>query len=161
MIEAHIYRYTKGVTLIETLVALLVLSIGLLGVATLHLQASKATHSSYYRSLATLIAADAEERVWMHLGKNKTVTDSNLTEIENEWRTSWQNSCPNGSDCQAILPDPQLTLSSPSGTGATWLDVDIEVSWRESRFDEPGLDGPDARESFGYRMRVLQGDPDA
>jgi prepilin-type N-terminal cleavage/methylation domain-containing protein len=47
----------RGFTLIEVLIALLVLTIGLVGMAALHMTSLKNAHSSYYRSIASSVAA--------------------------------------------------------------------------------------------------------
>jgi type IV pilus assembly protein PilV len=56
-------RRARGFTLVEALVALLVLSIGLLGVAALQLSSLRANHSSSLRSQATLLAYDIVDRM--------------------------------------------------------------------------------------------------
>lgn len=56
-------RHTRGFTLIEALVALVVLSIGLLGVAALQLSSLRSNHSSSLRSQATLLAYDIVDRM--------------------------------------------------------------------------------------------------
>lgn len=53
-----------GFTLLEVLIAVLVLSLGLLGVAAMQLRALQSSHVSYQRSVATLAAQDAVERLW-------------------------------------------------------------------------------------------------
>lgn len=53
----------RGATLIETLVALLVLSIGLLGVAGLQMQALRGNHGAHLRSQATMLAHDIADRM--------------------------------------------------------------------------------------------------
>jgi len=53
----------RGATLIEALVALLVLSIGLLGVAALQVQALRSNHGAHLRSQATVLAADILDRM--------------------------------------------------------------------------------------------------
>jgi type IV pilus assembly protein PilV len=53
----------RGMTLIEALVALLVLSIGLLGVAGLQLQALRSNHGAHLRSQATILAHDIADRM--------------------------------------------------------------------------------------------------
>jgi type IV pilus assembly protein PilV len=50
-------------TLVEALVALLVLCIGLLGVAGLQIQALRANHGAYLRSQATMLAHDIADRM--------------------------------------------------------------------------------------------------
>jgi type IV pilus assembly protein PilV len=52
-----------GMTLIEALVALLVLSIGLLGVAGLQWQALRSNHGAHLRSQATILAHDIADRM--------------------------------------------------------------------------------------------------
>lgn len=52
-----------GMTLIEVLVALLVLSIGLLGVAGLQWQALRSNHGAHLRSQATILAHDIADRM--------------------------------------------------------------------------------------------------
>lgn len=56
-------RVTRGFALMEILVALLVLSIGLLGLAGLQTVGLRSTHSSYARSQATLLAYDMADRI--------------------------------------------------------------------------------------------------
>jgi type IV pilus assembly protein PilV len=53
----------RGFTLIEAMVALLVLSIGLLGVAGLQLTSLRSNTSSSYRSQATFLAYDIADRM--------------------------------------------------------------------------------------------------
>ena len=56
--------HTSGFTLIEILIALLVLSIGLLGVAAVQFQSLQNSNASYERSMATMQARDLVERLW-------------------------------------------------------------------------------------------------
>lgn len=53
----------RGFTLIEILIALVIFSIGLLGLAGMQLRASEGTNTAYFRSQATLIANDMAERM--------------------------------------------------------------------------------------------------
>lgn len=54
---------SKGMTLIEVLVALLIVSIGLLGLAALQANSLKFNHSAYLRTQATQLAYDMGERI--------------------------------------------------------------------------------------------------
>ncbi len=56
-------RSQRGMTLIEALVALLILSIGLLGVAGLQMQALRSNHGAHLRSQATVLAQDIADRM--------------------------------------------------------------------------------------------------
>jgi type IV pilus assembly protein PilV len=54
---------SSGFSLVETLVALAVLSIGLLGLAMLQVQGMKFTNESYFRTQATVLAYDILDRM--------------------------------------------------------------------------------------------------
>ena len=56
-------RAQSGMTLIEVLVTLVLISVGLLGVAALQLTSLKNTQESYVRSQAALLAADILDRM--------------------------------------------------------------------------------------------------
>lgn len=56
-------RFQQGVSLIEVLVATLVLSIGVLGYAGLQLRALNSTEDAHYRTQAVAIAQDIVERI--------------------------------------------------------------------------------------------------
>lgn len=56
-------RTQAGFTLIEVLIAVLVLSIGLLGLAALQTSGLGMNHSAYLRSQATILAADMADRM--------------------------------------------------------------------------------------------------
>lgn len=88
--------YQRGFSLIEALVALLVLSIGLTGLAAMQLKALQSATAGYQRSVATLAAVDAQERLWAQLGaiaqnmSNKAGCSEILAaDIDNEWRAQW------------------------------------------------------------------------
>jgi type IV pilus assembly protein PilV len=52
-----------GLTLIETLVALVILSVGLLGIAALHVESVKSARSAMLRTKAVALAADMAEKM--------------------------------------------------------------------------------------------------
>lgn len=56
-------RPERGFTLIEALVALLVLSVGLIGVAALHGQGLNASRTAFYRTQAVNLSADMADRI--------------------------------------------------------------------------------------------------
>jgi len=53
----------KGFTLLEILITVLILSVGLLGIAGLQVTSLKNNHSSYQRTQATLLAYDVVDRM--------------------------------------------------------------------------------------------------
>jgi type IV pilus assembly protein PilV len=52
-----------GLTLIETLVALVILSVGLLGIAALHVESVKSARSAMLRTKAVALASDMAEKM--------------------------------------------------------------------------------------------------
>lgn len=56
-------RAQHGMTLIEVLVTLVIISVGLLGVAALQLTSLKSNQESYVRSQAAMLAADLLDRM--------------------------------------------------------------------------------------------------
>lgn len=67
-------RAQEGTTLIEVLVALLILSVGLLGAAAFQLNALKYTDSSRMTSQASFIAYDMLDRIRANSGADYTIT---------------------------------------------------------------------------------------
>ncbi len=126
-----------GFTLLEVLVALLVLSVGTLGCVALQLNALQATHSAYQRSLASLIAADAGERLWQGLADGR---------IDTAWLADWRQrrNCETG-EGHVCLPELEVTVE---GSGGSRL---ITVSWAEARFD----DAADGRSQLEYVIELL------
>ena len=105
--------HQRGTTLIETLVALLVLSIGLLGVAALQVNALQNNQMAHVRSQASVLAYDLADRMRANravalaggynvaFGSTPTGTNLNQLDVQN-WKTALANTLPTG--------DGQLTL---------------------------------------------------
>ena len=116
-----------GFTLIEVMVALLILSVGLLGLAGLQLHALQHTHSSYQRTLVNIQALDIAERMWTHLAEP-------LSALE-EWQNINQSSLPEWNGMVVIVP----------GQTSDYL---ITISWKDYRFNDSQT------VSFSYRLRL-------
>ena len=59
----HNKKHLSGFTLLEVMIALLVLSIGLLGIAALQANSLKVNHGAYQRSQAIFLAYDMMDRL--------------------------------------------------------------------------------------------------
>lgn len=113
-----------GFTMVEVLIAVLVLSIGLIGLASLQGVALQFNNSAYLRSQATNLAYDMADRVRANrraaingAAYNLAVADATpavgtLAETDlNEWRTALQNSLPAGTGGVAVnAVDNNLTV---------------------------------------------------
>jgi len=63
----HRMNYQRGTSLIEVLVATVVISVGLIGLAGLQTLSMKSNHSAYLRTQATLLAYDMLDRMRANL----------------------------------------------------------------------------------------------
>lgn len=135
--------HARGLSLIEVMIALLILSLGLVGLAALHLNSLSGTHASYYQSIASSVALDLEERAWVELA----TTDSGCPDfISDGFIDHWDAA---NDDGRPGLPG--LDVEVTEAEGALFPQWDVVVSWDEGRFEDLG----DNREQFTYRMSVL------
>jgi len=126
-----------GFTLLEVLLALLLLSFGVLGFAALQLKALQAAHSAYQYSLASVMAADVGERLWMGLAAGR---------IDTDWLPAWEERRRCGTVTEHVcLPELEVSVEQV-GTGHS-----INLSWAETRGE--GL--PDGRVVLDYRVQLL------
>ena len=131
-------RHVRGFTLVEALVALLVLSIGLLGVAALQLSSLRANHSSSLRSQATLLAYDIVDRMRANQSAASNgaydtalgITPTGGTVAQDDlvrWKQNLTNTLPTGDGAVAR-----------SGAGGA-VKFTITVQWDDSRGAEAPL----------------------
>jgi type IV pilus assembly protein PilV len=113
-------RKQHGFTLIEALVALAVLSFGLLGVAAMQLKALQSAHAGYQRAVASLAAQDAQERLWAGLKSSFPACPNPDTVKDEEWRSNWASVLPN--------------LASLTYTDEGDCTFEVAVIWDEGRF---------------------------
>ena len=125
----------KGFSLLEVLIAVLIIGFGLLGMAALQLKTVQNSHSAYQRTVASIIAMDATERLWINLADSPAKTS---TTIETEWRQVWANALP-----------AAATPSSIESIGAgKWR---VSVRWQDNRFTREN-----AVQTFVYEMDLYQ-----
>ena len=117
----------KGFTLIEVLVALVILSVGLLGLAGLQTTGIRNNHSANLRSQATIMAYDIADRI----RANKENVDAYAIAIDGD---SEGGSTIAESDMAEWLSN--LSERLPSGDGSIEINaeiVTIQVQWIDSR----------------------------
>ena len=161
-------RKVSGFTLIEAMVSLLVLSIGLAGIAALHLTSLANAHSSYFRSVASTIALDLEERIWDHAANSFSVpgaciTDTDLAEVRTGLLAQW--GLERGANQAGLIGVPGLgvqfgarqvrveTREQPGVDGEwqdRWIQIPVRLTWAETRFrnDDANV------EQFDYVVRM-------
>jgi type IV pilus assembly protein PilV len=119
----------RGFTLLEVLVAIVVLSIGLLGLAGLMASSLKNSHSAYQRTQATWLAYDALDR----MRANRQVALAGGYNLA-------LGAAPGGSGLAAIDLgewDAALTNTLPAGDGSIAVAaggvVKVIVQWNDTR----------------------------
>ena len=131
-------RHTRGFTLIEVLVALVVLSIGLLGIASLQLSSLRWNHGASLRSQATLLAYDIVDRMRANqISANAGEYDVALAATKTagtvagddiiRWKTLLSQTLPSGDGAVS---------RTVTGTSTTYR---IVVSWDDSKGAEAAL----------------------
>jgi len=152
------HRKNGGVTLIEVLVALLVLSVGLVGIASLLLFSVRSIHSSYQTSIASVISLDVEEWLWEALRDDAgvgvdgcPVFSDVLDRVQTHWARAGAVEGRNG--VRVTLPNLSIGIVGPVQTfPAGAADPDrvrgrIAVQWDEGRFGG-------SNETFEYQVQV-------
>lgn len=136
----------KGFSLLEVLVAVIILAIGLVGIASLQITTQTYTESSMYRSQATMLAREIVERIRVNVGEAKAgnYDFTSLPSKTENCRGSTKN-------CTAVkmrdhdirewaarvnasLPSATASISTTAGaTAADPVDITITLEWDGSR----------------------------
>lgn len=125
--------YGRGFTLVEALVALLALSIGLLGVAGLQLTGLRANLSAAWRSQATYLSYDILDRMRANrnnranyaIGTGAAPGGGSVADIDlAAWKTNLAATLP--------LGDGTVTVGGPDNTVIT-----VTIQWDDSRGEDP------------------------
>ncbi len=151
-------KMRNGFTLIEVMIALAVLTIGLTGLAAMQLSSMQYAHSSHFRSLATTVAMDFEERLWLRLADNDNLLlcdGSTIAGAATDLATHWNRSAAGGDwdwSSANLLKVPNLTITP--GTADTSVPtvvlIPVTMTWGESRFGDTEA----TTESFAYNVRI-------
>lgn len=110
-------KYVRGFSLLEVLIAVLVLSIGLLGMAGLQLNSLKFNESANVRSQATTLAYDVTDRMRANRAaaragdyvtglSDTTITGTSRSKIDlQQWKAEIGNKLPDGKAAIAVAGD--------------------------------------------------------
>jgi type IV pilus assembly protein PilV len=138
-------RLQRGVALLEVLIAVVILSIGLLGLASLQVNSLRFNHSAYLRSQATILAYDMADR----MRANRRVA------LDGEYNLAMGAAPAAGATVVAIdLLEwrAQLAAQLPGGDGSIDVNaandmVTITVAWDDTR-------GAGAATQFTFRSQL-------
>ena len=144
---------SSGFSLIEVLITLLVLSLGLLGAAAMHLTALRASVSSYQTSIASSAALEFEERLWIAaaLRPNGCLTAADdVDDIATAWRSAWVG----GVDRISLPVSATISVMPSRAIGAgTAVEFPLVLRWGEGSF----ADGEE--DIFHFTARVVCAPP--
>lgn len=120
----------RGMTLIEILVAIVVLSIGLLGLAGLQLKGVQVNQGSTYRSQAAILAAEMAERIRADL----TGAAANAYQVTNGTATTPSAALTDWLARVQMLPQGSATITAVANGATTGSQlINITVTWADTR----------------------------
>ncbi len=145
---SDIGRSEGGFSLIEVLVSVVILSLGLLGVAGMQVLSLQSGHSAYQRSQATWVANDLADRL---RARRDDACSLYADDSDDGDRADWNNT---------LL---RLLGSSANGSLAVCNNdqqVEIHISWNDERGNIKGVDGDataqgqSSNQTFVFRTRL-------
>ncbi|WP_278401479.1 type IV pilus modification protein PilV [Stutzerimonas kunmingensis] len=148
------FHKEAGATLIEVLIAMVVLAIGLIGLAGLQATSIQSNHSAYYRSQATLLASDLADR--MRANRTEALTNAYLTNFP----TSSANNSVSGTAAEKDIAEwlNRLAVTLPDGTGKVEKDnalITISIRWNDTRGQiRASGDNNTHTQIFAYRTEI-------
>lgn len=106
----------RGVTLIEVLVTVVILSVGLLGVAAMQAFSLQSGQAAFQRTQATTIAYEISDQ--LRANRSRVLNGGTLPGLD-----VWQNWA------SQMLPEGDVAVTNPDANGQ----VTITVSWTDQR----------------------------
>ncbi len=145
-----------GATLIEALIAMIVISIGLLGIAALQTKALQSTANSKATSIEAIRAADLGERLWaVSCRLAKAVDDSTRRTIATRTRDQWIKDHYE-IDMSQQQPDPDCRLPDCCPYKVCFVDPP-SLDTQQIEYVEPGETHPEYffKMEYGHHFSVV------
>jgi type IV pilus assembly protein PilV len=155
MMNSRNLRAQRGVSIVEALVALLVLSIGMLGIAVMYLESVKANRTALSRTQAIQLVNDMADRIRANRGarekyaltsaskpagdkdycNNNNCTSDELAKYDLlQWVDAVDKTLPHGGDGKTA---PEATITyTPGALTSDPGRYTIEASWKDAGSDD-------------------------
>lgn len=162
--DTHLMQKSGGFTLIEVMIAMVILAVGLLGLAGLQATGLRNNKSAYNRSQATQLAYDMSDRIRANSINARNFASSIYVTVDPEDADEKVNCTTQTGTCSpADMAENDLfewsrdlTASIPSGTGMIEVSgtvYNITVTWDDKREAE-GVDDNTADTSFQMSFQL-------
>lgn len=159
----------KGFTLIEILVTMVILAVGLLGMASLQLTGLRSNQSAFLRTQASTLAYDMADRMRANapraLAGDYTNFDTNgnpptdpnciattsgcsATAQAATDKIEWQKSFKGDTNVTAFLPNGKGVITRTSGTNL----FTITIYWNETQWNEASGQKVDSAQAFALKF---------
>jgi type IV pilus assembly protein PilV len=151
------YYKQQGVGLLEVLIAVLVLSVSLLAIASMHSRSLQYNQSAYVRSQVNILAYDIFDRI-----------RANRANI-GSYTLAFDDASPTGTDAASVdlrewlaninrvLPGGEASIGCEAIAGTTIQKCETSIRWTEANIfgdvDEDELDA-EARSTFTYTTSI-------
>jgi len=160
----------SGFTLIEILITLLILSIGLLGMASLQVQGLRSNQSAYLKSQASMLTYDMADRMRANSARaiagdyDDFDTDGTVptnpgcstqaagcteAQISDTDMAEWARRVNGTGDAIALLPDAQGTITRGAGNLFT-----VSIIWTETTWDEDSGRKNTSNQNFAFNFSL-------
>lgn len=163
------YR-SSGFTLIEILITLLILSIGLLGMASLQVHGLRSNQSAYLKSQASMLTYDMADRMRANAvraiagdytdfdtdgvvpadpGCSDDATGCTAAQISTTDMAEWARRINGTGGAIALLPDAQGTITRGAGNLFT-----VAIIWKETTWDEDNATRNVSNQNFSFNFSL-------
>jgi type IV pilus assembly protein PilV len=115
----------QGFTLVEVLIALIVLSVGLLGIAAMYVETLRANRSALVRTQAIALASDLADRIRSNREPANNYTGTGVNALAIADLADWNAAV------AAQIPGGTGTVTFRAGTATTPAQYMITVAWTE------------------------------
>jgi len=150
----------SGFTLIEILITMVILSVGLLGLAGMQTTVLKNNQSAYHRSLATQLAYDIADRIRANLDDGNKLAASTYTTMKLKDAGAQSDCLTVSATCTTadmaendLYEWNQALAALPSGQGsitvvAATRTFTVTINWDDDRSGTANSDDPNFQMSF-------------